>query len=248
MSYYRQGPFRPGGGGQSIGVPPVTPYLKWIMMACGGVWLLQITFRFALHTDALEQWLGVLPQKVIFGGRLWQPVTYMFLHSPTEMFHLLLNMLFLWMFGSELERHWGSRAFLRYYMICGISGGVCATLLGLVSGPTQVTIGASGAIFGLLAAYGIVFAERTILFMMIFPMKARTMAMIMFGIAFFYTLTQPGSGVSHIAHLGGGIGGVLYLKRVWRIGSLVREWRWKRQRKKFSVLSDKDEDYDRWLN
>jgi len=248
MSYYRQGPFRPGGSGTGIGVPGLTPCVKTIMIVSGAIWLVQLLLS-GMGIN-LAAYLGLVPGLVIRGW-IWQPLTYMFLHSPQDLFHIIFNMLMLWMFGSELERHWGSRAFLRYYLICGIGGGLFVTVMGFLPGgnPFVPTIGASGAIFGLLMAYGLIFSERTILFMLIFPMKARTMAIIMFVVTFFYTFTQPSSGISHIAHLGGAIVGFLYLKRAWRVGDLIRELRWKSQRRKFKVMQSGDQDdSDRWVN
>jgi membrane associated rhomboid family serine protease len=249
MSYYRQGPFRPGGGsGVRVGVPGLTPVVKAIMIACAAVWLVQLGSRF-FAGFALEPLFGLVPA-AIFRGWLWQPFTYMFLHSPTDLFHLLFNMLMLWMFGGELERFWGSRAFLRYYVVCGVGAGLFAAVTGLLGGEQAMllpTIGASGAIFGLFMAYGMVFAERTVLFMLIFPMKARTMALIMFALTFFYTISLPGSGVSHIAHLGGAVTGFLYLKRAWRIGQFYRELRWKYLRRRFKVIPP-DDDRDRWVH
>jgi len=249
MSYYRQGPFRPGGPGIKFGAPSLTPYIRGIMIACGVVWLLQVLL-WGTAQFSLAGYLGLVPGLVIRGW-LWQPVTYMFLHSPQDLFHILFNMLLLWMFGGELERHWGSRAFLRYYLVCGVGGGVFATVMGYLPGgsPTIPTIGASGAIFGLLMAYGLIFSERTVLFVLIFPMKARTMAIIMFVITFFYTFSQPSGGVSHIAHLGGAVVGFLYLKRAWRIGALYRELQWRRHRRKFTVMPPNDrDDFDRWVH
>jgi len=248
MSYYRQGPFRPGGAGIGIGIPPLTPFVRMIMIACGSIWFLQ----FLLYQGALADisgWFGVVPAKVIRGW-LWQPVTYMFLHSPREILHILFNMLILWMFGGELERTWGSRGFLRYYLVCGVGAGIAAVLFGLViqGMSTVATVGASGAIYGLMIAYGVVFSERTILFMLIFPMKARTFALVIFAIAFFSTISQSGGGVSHIAHLGGAVVGYLYLKRAWRVGELYREIKWKVRRRKFKVLPPSDDDFDRWVN
>jgi len=258
MSYYRQGPFRPGGGGLGFGVPPVTPYLKALMIACGAVWLLQVLLAFVGFQIAgltFERIFGVVPLLVI-RGMIWQPFTYMFLHDPLGPMHLLFNLLFLWMFGGELERVWGSREFLRYYVVCGVGGGVFITLMGLISGWTgsgealyAPTIGASGALFGLMTAYGMIFGERMVLFMLIFPMKARTMAMILFAVAFFYTFTGSGGNISHVGHLGGAITGFLYLKRVWRVGDLYRELRWKIRRRRFKVMQhESKDDFDRWVN
>lgn len=243
MSYYRQGPHRPQGIG--IGVPRLTPCVKAIMIASAAVWVLQLAF--SAFGTALEPIFGVVPALVVRGW-LWQPVTYMFLHSP-DPFHLLFNMLMLWMFGGELETYWGQRRFLRYYVLCGLGGGIAATLLGLLYGGIQTaipTIGASGALYGLFVAYGIIYAERTILFMLIFPLKARTMALIMVGLNFFYTLNQSGSGISYIAHLGGALTGFLYLKRFWQPARIYQELKWKLKRRRFKVMPPRDD--DRWLN
>ena len=257
MSYYRQGPFRPGGAGMSIGVPPVTPYLKALMVACGLVWLLQVLLTFVgfqLGGLTFEQIFGVVPWRVV-RGMIWQPLTYAFLHDPHSPMHLLFNLLFLWMFGGELERFWGSRAFLRFYLISAVGGGVFITLMGLLGrslgSPEALaasTIGASGALFGLIMAYGMIFGDRTVLFMLLFPMKARTMAMILFAVAFFYTFTGSGGNVSHVGHLGGALTGYLYLKRVWRLGNFYRELRWRLRRRRFKVMSQEPrDDHDRWV-
>jgi len=230
-----------------IGVPQLSPYVKAIIIANVAIWFVQFALLRTAGVD-LSQWFGAVPMRVVTGW-LWQPVTYMFLHNPADPFHLLFNMLMLWMFGGELERVWGGPAFLRYYLVCGVGGGICAVLLGLASGGLHAqvpTIGASGALFGLFVAYGIVFARRTILFMLIFPMQARTMAMLLVGLNLFYLLSQPGSGVSHIAHLGGALAGFLYLKRAWRVGEFYRELRWKIKRRRFKSVSRSDDDH--WVN
>ena len=105
------------------------------------------------------------------------------------------------------------------------------------------TIGASGAIFGLVVAFGMLFGDRTILFMMMFPMKARTFAMIMFAIAFFSTWDAQGSGVSHVSHLGGAVTGFLFLKRAWKLTPFLSDLRWKIRRRRFRVLNRRDDDY-----
>ena len=254
MSYYRQDPFRSHGSGVTIGIPSVTPVVRALILACGAVWLVQILFHFAGWMP-LERILGVVPRDVVARGRVWQIGTYMFLHDPRQILHILLNMLVLWMFGSDLERHWGGKAFLRYYLVCGLGGGVFATLMGWLPSDempaTASTIGASGAIFGVIVAFGTVFADRTVLFMMLFPMRARTMAMILFGLTVFYTymaIGAPGN-VSHIGHLGGAVVGFLYLQRTWRIGTLFRELRWRVRRRRFRVMPPEDrDDFDRWVN
>ena len=257
MNYYRQGP--PPGSGMPFRVPPVTPYMRGIIVATVGVWLLQILFGYAGFRIAgltFEEIFGVVPILLI-KGLIWQPLTYMFLHSPASLMHILFNMLFIWMFGGELERYWGGRSFLRYYLITGAGGGIFAAGMGLAGGYfgspadyVSVTIGASGALFGLITAFGMIFGDRQVLFMLLFPMKARTMAMILFAIAFFYTFTGTGGNVSHVGHLGGALTGFLYLKRAWRIGNLYQEVRWRIRRRRFKVLTQKDnkDDFDRWIH
>lgn len=245
MSYYRHAPYRSGGGGISLGVPPLTPVTKGIMIACGGVWIVQILLRLALRVD-LSPVFGIVPSAVV-SGWIWQLFTYMFLHAPEleNPFHLLMNLLILWMVGGDLERHWGGRRFLAYYLVCGVGAGLFVTGAGLLARTSAPTIGASGAIYGLLLAFGMIFSERTILFMLIFPMRARTLSWILFGIAFVSALGQSASTVSHVAHLGGMVVGWLYLKRAWRIAEIWRELRWRLLRRKFRVAPRDD---DRWVN
>lgn len=242
MSFYRQGPYRPAGMG--VAVPQLTPVVKGIIIACAVVWVFQqLAGRMGF---ALEPWLGVVPALVL-RGFVYQPLTYMFLHSTVSPFHLIFNMLVVWLFGSELEGLWGSRAFLRFYLVCGVGAGLFITALGALVNPSTITFGASGAVYGLIVAYGMMFAQRTILFMFIFPMTARTFAWLLFGIAFVSSLEGAGGGVSHIAHLGGAVTGYLYLKRAWRIGDLYRELRWKARRRRFKVMPPDDQD-DRWVH
>ncbi len=256
MSYYRQGPFRGPGGGVTIGVPSLTPMVRAIMIACGAVWLVQYLGYRMLGRDVLSQWLGLVPANLL--GYLWQPFSYMWLHSPATIFHVFFNMLFLWLLGSDLERRWGSRGFLRYYLVCGIGAAPFIILAGLASRGAEVaslvggdpasipTIGASGAVYGIILAYGMVFADRTILFMLIFPMRARTFAIVLFVIAFFSTLDTRSVDISHVAHLGGMVVGYLYLKRAWRVGEFYRELRWKVRRRRFRVIPPRDD--DPWVN
>lgn len=154
--------------------------------------------------------------------RVWQFFTYMFLHSG-GVFHILFNMFILWMFGSELERHWGSKLFLSYYLFSGIGAGLlyttfCYLYVYVFGGShieimTKPVIGASGAIFGLLLAYGIIYSERIIYLMMIFPIKARHFVFLIAGIEMVTVLDSGISGpVANLAHLGGFVSGFLFLQ------------------------------------
>lgn len=242
MGYYRSSPSRPYGGG--IAFPPVTPVNRILLIAMGSVWGAQLLLEL-LFGVRLEAWLGLVPAWTI-RGMFWQPATYLFLHSTSDLFHLLLNGLMLWMIGGELERHWGGRRYLGYFFACGIGAGLFVIAQSLLRGVSGVTIGASGAVYGMILAYGTIFAERVILFMLIFPMKARTLAILLFAIAFLSNLTRPGDGISHIAHLGGMIVGWIVLKRAWRVRHVFEDLRWRIRRRRFKVMPPRDE--DRWIH
>ena len=139
---------------------------------------------------------------------VWQLVTYMFLHA--EILHLFFNMLTLFMFGNDLERYWGTERFLKYYFITGIGAGVCSWLVAMDS--AAATIGASGAIYGLLLAYGLLYPNRIIFLNFLIPVKVKYLVLLMGAIAFFSSLTGRESGISHIAHLGGMLVGLIFLK------------------------------------
>src|SRR5271165_1757428 len=166
--------------------------------------------------------VDLVPAAVI-RGMVWQLFTYLFLHDLGSIWHILFNMLTLWMFGAPIEETWGTRRFLQYYFICGIGAGVCVVLANLAFGdPYQRVIGASGAIYGLLLAYGMLFPNQTVMFSFLFPMKAKYMVMI-FGAIAFLSSFQGGGTVSNLAHLGGMIFGFVYMKTQFgsRIGGKV---------------------------
>jgi membrane associated rhomboid family serine protease len=177
----------------------------------------------------------------------------MFLHDTSGFGHILFNMLALWMFGTELERTWGTRFFTKYYLITGVGAAATTLLLGLVSPGIyySLTVGASGAIYGLLMAWAMYFPHRTILFWGIFPIPARVFVLIMGGIAFLSSLGGPGGGIAHIAHLGGLVVGFLYLKslRGRPLDELRYRWlRWRmsRARSRFDVYSGGKAEDDDW--
>jgi len=229
-----------------IGFPPVTPVNKGLMLACGGVWIVQFVLdpvfrRMNFSPIDLAPWLGLVPVAVVRGW-IWQLATYMFLHDPGSLTHVGFNLLTMWMFGGDLERFWGGRRYLTYWLVCGVGAGVAVTLAGAWRGVIIPTVGASGAIYGLIVAYGTLFAERRLLWNFLFPIKARTLAWIFFAIAFVSNIAQPGDGVSHVAHLGGMVVGWLYLKRAWRFGDFARDLVWHLRRRRFKVVPPKDRD------
>jgi len=139
----------------------------------------------------------------------WQLVTYMFLHGG--FFHLLLNMLALWMFGAELENTWGQKRFLTYYMLCGVGAGVCNLLIAPLFTTVGPTVGASGAIYGILVAFGYLFPNRNIYIYGLIPVKAKYLVILYMLIELFSVAGGSNSGIAHMAHLGGGVIGLIYL-------------------------------------
>jgi membrane associated rhomboid family serine protease len=191
------------------------------------------------------QTFGLTPQLVVRHFAVWQIVTYLFVHSPSQIMHIVLNMLFLWMFGVDLERRWGTRAFTNYYFVTGIGAGISVILVSLLPFAATrsmfdvPTIGASGAIYGLLMAWGLLFPDRQILFMLIFPLPARVFVFVMGAIAFVSAVGASGGPVSNVAHLGGLVIGYFYLRGFTNIRLAFRyrltQWRMERMRRRFNV-------------
>jgi membrane associated rhomboid family serine protease len=225
-----------------------SPYgVKWLLIANIGIFI--PTF-FLSRTSFIEHLrvFFLVPEAVVGHFAIWQLVTYMFLHGSIS--HILFNMLALYFFGTPLERDWGSKRFLRYYFLCGIGAGICDIILNLALGNNTRTIGASGAIYGLLLAFGVLYPNSTVFMYFVFPIKAKYMVMIVGAIAFLGA-TQVNSGVSDIAHLGGMLFGYAYLKlRFVDFGTIGREyeaWKLRRARKRFQVYMKKhNRSDDRW--
>jgi membrane associated rhomboid family serine protease len=245
--YYDQAVARyPSSGvNYSFGPGGISPAVKILISANVAVFFLNVL------VPAMTLRLGLLPAAVFEQLALWQPVTYMFLHSTGGFGHILFNMLALWMIGTELERTWGTRFFVKYYFITGIGAAVTSLLLSLFSDTVyySVTVGASGAIYGLLLAFAMYFPHR-MLILFIFPVPARIAVTILGAIAFLSSMGGPGGGVAHSAHLGGLVAGYLYLKglRARPLDELkYRYLRWKmgRARSRFDVYSGGRSD-DEW--
>src|SRR5690242_14837318 len=139
--------------------------VKWLLISNVAVFLLMYLGGARFRSDFAV--LALAPRAVIETFAVWQLVTYLFLHGGFG--HLLFNMLSLWMFGSTLERDWGTRRFLKYYFICGIGAGICDVLVNALIGNWYTrTIGASGAIYGLLLAFGVMYPNQTVLMNFLF--------------------------------------------------------------------------------
>ena len=162
---------------------------------------------------------GLVPAYVFGRAYLWQLVTYMFLHGG--FFHLFFNMLFLWMLGSELERYWGSREFVKYYLVTGVGAGVINAVVQPHS--SVPIIGASGAVFGLIIAFGLAFPDRELLLYFVIRIKAKHFAVLIGLLELISLFALPSAGVARFAHLGGLVVGYFYLK--WeRISYPFRRW------------------------
>ena len=155
---------------------------------------------------------GLVPELFTKHFFLWQPVTYMFLHG--SFMHLFFNMFALWMFGTELEQQWGTKFFLQYYFISGVGAGI---LSAIIQPASQIPIiGASGAIYGLLLAFALMYPNRIVYLNFLFPIKVKYFVMIFAAIELFASMGGRSleSGVAHFTHLSGMIFGYLYL--LWR--------------------------------
>ncbi|MBT4318307.1 MAG: rhomboid family intramembrane serine protease [Candidatus Marinimicrobia bacterium] len=147
---------------------------------------------------------------------IWQPFTYMFIHG--DFFHVFMNMFVLWMFGSEMESIWGKKEFLKFYFITGIGSGLIWLVFNF-SG-NAVLIGASGAIYGILLAYGLMFPNRKVLIYFLFPVKVKYFVIFLGLMAFVSSLSYSGSNISHLTHLSGMMIGFVYMKSKWTIKRL----------------------------
>lgn len=154
---------------------------------------------------------GLVPRFVWARFMVWQLVTYMFLHLG--LWHLAVNMLMLWWFGPAIERAWGSKQFLLYYFFTGIGAGMCSLITSL--GSFRPVIGASGAIFGILVAYALMYPETVILLFLFFPMKIRYAVLVLAAINLLGAISAGQGDIAYFAHLGGGLFGYLYLKNEW---------------------------------
>ena len=187
---------------------PITRTVKALIAINIGVFILQFISSHLLDSYFIDRYFGLVPIQVTNDLMLWQLVTYMFLHGG--FFHIFFNMLTLFMFGNELERYWGTPRFLNYYFITGIGAGVCSWAVAPHS--TAVVIGASGAIYGLLLAYGVTYPNRIVYVNFLFPVKVKWLVIIMGAMAFLSSIGGAESGVANIAHLGGMVVGYVVLK------------------------------------
>jgi membrane associated rhomboid family serine protease len=197
MTYYR---FSFGYG--------LTPIIKKLMIVMGAMFLLQ-----EFVSGMIVVFIGLVPGLVWHEYFLWQLGTYIFLHGDIS--HILFNLLALWMFGGELESYWGAKKFLVYFFFCGIGAGISTVVFTMLFTPQYQSIpviGASGAIYGILLAFGWLFPNRQIYIYFLFPIPAKYFVII-FGLLEFIYFSRGGGGggISHLTHLGGFLFGLLFM-------------------------------------
>ena len=237
-----------GYGSTGFGPAFTPPIVQKLLIANIAVFLAQV-----MTSGRFDGLVALEPMDLWTRGALWQPFTYMWMHGGLG--HLLMNMFVLWMFGSQLAMAWGPRRFIRYYLICGVGAGlIIATvpflLVGVHLAPSYIldipTVGASGAIYGVLLAYSLTWPDRTI--MLIFPPVAFR-AIWLIPLLFFMSVLFPGAGnISHVGHLGGVVVGWLYLRSQGDTDGKLLSWdqlkyklrRWRMRRKLRAVQ------YEEW--
>jgi membrane associated rhomboid family serine protease len=258
------------GTASTLGFPPFTRAVKLLIIVNVAVYLTMLLIRLTIPglSDFVVSWLYLRPVAVMHGA-LWQMVTYAFLHDPHSISHILFNMLGLWMFGAQFEMDFGTRRFYEFYFWCVVGAALTTLVVGgigllawqllpiplfAVMGQIylQATLGASGGVYGLLLAFGLLYGDRQI-YVFPFPIaiKARYLVIIVMLVTF-VSAFQGASGVAEFAHLGGAFFGWIYIRHVPRYGLRTaasetlfgirnRYYRWKRRQaaKKFEVYMRK---------
>ncbi|MEX2271721.1 MAG: rhomboid family intramembrane serine protease [Vicinamibacterales bacterium] len=229
-----------------FGPGPATPAVRAILILCAFIFLISLVWR-----ESVLTWLGLIPEAVVTDFMVWQPLTYIFVHDGV--FHLAFNMLGIWMFGVELERLWGTRAFAKFFLLCGVVAGLATVAVGLL--PIDaiwrertylgITVGSSGALYGILYAWARTFPYRTVMMFLIFPMQARWFVAILIAIDFAIAAqSRLTSGTAHLAHFAGLLAAYIYLNRGrgGGRGGIIAElkyrylkWKMNQLRKKFDV-------------
>ena len=248
-------------GGMGLSFPPFTPAVKQLLIANCAIFLLFTLFEAINSTAMIAGWLYVhlgLEGAAVIHGEVWQLLTYSFLHYG--LLHLLFNMLALWMFGAQLEMDWGYSLFMQFYFFCVIGAAITTVIVSFTGilgvSPHTLTVGASGGIYGLLLAFGILHGDSEImLFPLPFLIKAKYFVIGIIGLAVYGALSSShnlGQSTAYMAHLGGLLFGYIFLKFVPRRGFAFATseryyglrnsyYKWKRRRaaRKFEVYMRK---------
>lgn len=262
-----------GGGGRtfSMSFPPFYGAVRTLVLINVGVYFLELLLRaFAPMADAYFAGYAQLTPNAVLHGYIYQVVSYAFLHSG--FFHILFNMLALWMFGAQLEQGWGKRQFYEFYFFAVVGAALVTIAVSytrvLGVSPDIGTVGASGGIFGLLIAFGMLYGNQEVfMFPLPFSMKAKYMVAILILIAMVGALQgarQPGQSVAYFAHLGGALFGWIYIRffprqglrflaseRYYGVRNSYFKWKRRRAARKFEVYmrsQDRKEYFDQYGN
>lgn len=227
--------------------PPMTPpIIKQLLIANLSVFIAQHVMV------AVNQYGSIVPAEFWEQGYVWQPFTYMWMHSTSGFGHIAMNMFSLWMFGTPLAMAWGPKRFLRFYMTCGIGAGIFIATYPYFMLPFdpigiyEHTLGASGAIYGVLLAYSLTWPDRTIA--LIFPPVAFRAIWLIPGLFIMSVMFSGGQSISHIGHLGGVVVAWIYMRRTGHAGALSFsqvKHKWKRYRMRQKLRSVKYEESER---
>jgi len=233
-------PYRGGG------IPGMTPMVQRIIFANCIVWAAQLLSRM-VGIPLTE--LGAVRVDGFLHLQLWQPFTYMWLHAPDNPLHLLFNMWFLWMVAPELEMTWGSRRFLRFYVICGVGAGLFILAWNSLFGAWDVpTVGASGAIYGVITAFTLLNPDRMIMLLIPpMPIRAIWLVPLLFLMQF---LLGGGERVSYTGHLGGVLVAAFMLRTELRrvLGWRTLSNRWHRMRMRNRLRAVRRDELERRRN
>jgi len=189
---------------------PLTPAVRALLIANGAAFALQVAVYLGSRQayGGLIDWLALRPVAAIAGLRVWQFVTYSFLHEVAAALplHILMNLFMLWMFGGDVEQALGRRRFLTLYFAAALAAGLC-----MIPWYHTVILGASGAVFGVMAMYGKLFPDRRVLIWGVFPVRARTLVLVLAALDLLFAVRGTETGTAHLAHVGGFVIGWFFL-------------------------------------
>jgi membrane associated rhomboid family serine protease len=211
-----------GGSSMQFGGYIMSPWVKRLIIANGAVFLL--TFA----VPALISYLAFQPSAILL--RPWSLLTYMFTHGG--FFHLFFNLLALFFFGPPIESAWGSKEFIKYYLVCGLGGAA----LSFVFAFNSPIVGASAAVYGVMLAFAMMWPDLPIYIWGIFPVKAKWLVIVMGALSFFSAFGGSADGVAHFAHLGGLAAGFLFIKLDSKTGNPVERMQKLFAKRKFKVV------------
>ena len=196
-----------------------------------------IYFAQRMYFPFFEENFSLIPSEIITKYQVWRLFTYLFIHDPMSYLHIFFNMYMLIMFGIQVEAEWGRRRFFFYYFLCGTGAGLLIFLIALISGENSLTMGASGAVFGIILAFSMLNPDAVILLFFILPIRAKYLVVLYAGLELFFELSGAQPGVSHVGHLGGLLTGFLYFKYMKHKFSKRKKRRTPSKRSGFSVVS-----------